>query len=84
MHLHGGKMHLEFVRIRDFFSFLFSFIIIIMVKVINIIIFQSVKVYFSVRSVVWSAISIGSYLCVLCKIWIAYADCRLFDVGVVF
>lgn len=51
--LHGGTVHLELVKIRASFFLLF-FYCHMLVKVINIIIFQSVKAYFSVQNVVWS------------------------------
>jgi hypothetical protein len=64
---------------KEFFSVWFCSCM--LVKVVNVIIFQCVhKFTFCVECSKAVVVSIGPYSCVLCRIWMAYADCGLFDV----
>ena len=58
---------------------------VVLVKDLNIIIFQGVHVCVCMCVCVLEcnkviAVSIGPYLCMLCTIWTVSANCRLFDV----
>jgi hypothetical protein len=69
MHLHGGTVHLELVQIRAFGE---------SNKYKNFPVCKSLLLYAECSVLI--AVAISPYSCALCKVWIACADSRLFDV----
>lgn len=77
MSLRDGTVDHRLIRTREFLSLVLFFNNhIILVKELKIVIFECVHSF----TVLCGMVSIGPYLCALCRIWVTFADCWLFYV----